>query len=124
MNIENQLSAFSYQPSVKTCNARRGIQLRADSLLNKNAPARAEASGRWLRATLLIFRLLLRFQGFDHDELAHRAFVHELDASTDFGEESVVFAAADVEAGLYARAPLAHDDGAARDNLSAESFEA
>jgi len=72
----------------------------------------------------LIFRLPFRFQGFDHDELAHGTFVHELDASADLGEERVVFAATDVQAWFDPCAPLAHDDGAARDNLSTESFEA
>src|SRR5215467_13558679 len=68
--------------------------------------------------------LLLRFYGFDHHELAHRAFVHELDAARYLGKESVVFAATDVESGLHASAALADDDGAAGDDLSAECFEA
>jgi hypothetical protein len=68
--------------------------------------------------------LLLRFQGFDHYELAHGAFVQELDASADFGEEGVVFAAADVQAGFYPGAALAHDNSSARDDLSSESLEA
>ena len=98
---------------------------RADSL-NKNAPARAEAWGRSVSRgdPALIFGTLLRFQRFDHDELAHRTFVQEFDAAADFGEEGVVLAAADVEAGFDPRAALAHDDGAARDDLSAKSLEA
>jgi hypothetical protein len=68
--------------------------------------------------------LLLRFQRFDHDELAHGALVHEFDAAADLGEEGVVFATTDVQTWLDPRAPLPNDDGAARDNLSAESLEA
>ena len=67
--------------------------------------------------------MLLRFQRFDHNEPAHRAFVEELDSSADLGEKGVVFAAADVEAGLYAGSALPNDDGAAWDYLSAKSLE-
>jgi len=73
---------------------------------------------------LIAFRLLLRFERFDHDELAHGALVEELDAAADFREKSVVFAAAYVEAGLYARPSLADDDSATWDYLSAERLEA
>src|SRR5262245_45349121 len=60
----------------------------------------------------------------DHHETAAGTAVHKLDHAADFGEESVVFAAADVGAGLDARAALPHDDGPAGDKLSAESFDA
>ena len=65
---------------------------------------------------------LLRGQRFDHHEFAHGAFVHEFDAPADLGEKRVIFAAADVEAGLHPRPTLAHDDGAARHDLSSESL--
>ena len=68
--------------------------------------------------------LLLRFQRFDHDKLAHRSLVEELDASADLGEKGVVFAASHVQAGLHPGSALTHDDGAAGDNLSAECLEA
>ena len=69
---------------------------------------------------------LLRFCSFglDHHKLAHRSFVEEFDASRDLGEESVVFAASNVQTGLNPRAALADDDGAAGDQLSAESLKA
>src|SRR5208282_857229 len=72
----------------------------------------------------LIFRPLLRCQRFDHHELAHRTLVQKFDAAADFREEGVVLAAADVQAGFDPSAALANDDGAAGDNLSAESLEA
>ena len=52
------------------------------------APAREQPTA------LLLF--LLRFDRLNHDELAHRPFVHELDAPGDLGEERIVFATADV----------------------------
>ena len=41
-----------------------------------------------------------------------------------FGEKRIVFAAADVEAGLYPRAALTHDDRASGHDLPAESLKA
>src|SRR5579859_5368932 len=70
------------------------------------------------------FEGLLDFHGLNHHELAHRALVQELDAARDFGKESVVFAAAHIQPGLYARAPLPHNDGAAGDDLPAKCLEA
>src|SRR5208282_313891 len=69
---------------------------------------------------------LLRFDslGLDHHKLAHRSLVEELDASGDLGKESVVFAASNVQTGFNPRAALADDDGAAGDQLSAESLKA
>src|SRR5690349_2478471 len=49
-------------------------------------------------------------------------FVDELDGAGDLGKQSVVFAAANVGAGLDAGAALADDDGAAGNKLAAESF--
>jgi len=60
---------------------------------------------------------------FDHDELAHRSLVEKLDATGDLGKQRIVLAAAHVEARLHARAALPNDDGSARHQLSAESFE-
>ena len=68
--------------------------------------------------------ILVRFDRLDHDVLAHGAFVEEFDAAGDLSKERVVFAAADIEPGLYAGAALADDDGAAGDDLSAECLEA
>jgi len=64
--------------------------------------------------------VLRRFDRLDHHVLAHRAAVFEDDAPADLGKERVVFAAADVEPGLHTGAALAHDDGSARNDLSAE----
>ena len=66
---------------------------------------------------------LFRFDWLDHDELAHGSPVLENDLAGNLGEKSVVFAAANIEAGFYTRAPLTHDDRAAGDDLSAECFE-
>ena len=60
------------------------------------------------------------FDGLNHDVLAHRSPIHELDAAADLGEERVIFPAANIKPGLYASAALTHDDGAAGDELSAE----
>jgi hypothetical protein len=69
---------------------------------------------------------LLRFHslGLDHHKLPHRSLVEELDAPRDLGEESVVFAASNVQSGLHPSAALADDDRPARHQLSAESLEA
>src|SRR6266849_4658773 len=69
---------------------------------------------------------LLRFDslGLDHDKLPHRSLVEELDAPRDLGEESVVFAASNIQSRLDPRAALTHDDRAARHQLSAKSLEA
>jgi|SRR5882724_6871922 len=91
---------------------------------NPGAVPRLRAAQSASRDPALIFRLLLRFERFDHDELAHGALVEELDAAADFREKSVVFAASYVEAGLYPRPSLAHDDSATWDYLSAECLEA
>src|SRR5207248_1665775 len=55
-------------------------------------------------------------------ELAHRSFVEEFDAARDLREQRIVFAAANVQPRLHARSALPHDDGPARDQLSAESL--
>src|SRR4029077_7746722 len=72
-------------------------------------------------------RLILALGGFDrldHHVLTHRAPVHKLDAAGDLRKQGVVFAAADVQAGLHTRAALAHDDGSAGRHLPAECLEA
>ena len=66
---------------------------------------------------------LLRLYRFNHHELAHLSLVHELDASRDLGEESVVFDAADVQSRFHARTALPNDDRSAGNKLSAECFE-
>ena len=77
-----------------------------------------------LPASLLTNESLLDLYRLDHHELAHLSFVQELDAAGDLGEESIVLAAAHVQARLYARAPLPDDDGASGDDLSAERLKA
>src|SRR5438132_675242 len=51
-------------------------------------------------------------------------FIDKHDAPRDLGEESVVFAASNVQSGLHPRAALSDDDRAAGHQLSAESLEA
>ena len=66
----------------------------------------------------------LRFEGLDHHVPAHLTAVHELDASADLGEKGIVFAAANVQSGLYTSAALPHDDGPAGNDLPAERLKA
>src|SRR5690348_525691 len=54
------------------------------------------------------------------DELAHPPAIVKLDHAGDLGEQRVVLAPAHVIAGLETRAALAHDDGAAGNQLPAE----
>ena len=68
--------------------------------------------------------LLQYFHRLDHYKLAHRTLVQELDSAGNFGEERIVFAAADIEARLDARATLPHNDGSAGNQLPAERFHA
>src|SRR5438132_1339186 len=65
---------------------------------------------------------LIQIFGLDGDVLAQAAAVLEADNAADFGEQGVVFAAADVQAGLNAGSALAHDDSAARHQLAAEGL--
>ncbi len=60
----------------------------------------------------------------DGDKAPGAATIDELDAAIDFGEKRIVAAAADVKAGLQLRAALAHDDGAAGDDLARENLDA
>ena len=46
----------------------------------------------------------------------------EANYAIDFGKKSVVFAATNILAGLQTRAPLAHDNRSAGDQLSPESL--
>ena len=66
---------------------------------------------------------LVHFHGLDHHELAHLSLVQELDASRDFGKQSIVFAAADVQPRFHTSAALPHDDRPAGHDLTAESLE-
>jgi hypothetical protein len=70
------------------------------------------------------FECLLCFERLNHYELAHLSAIHELNAACDFGEERVVFALADVQAGFHTGAALPNDDGTAGDKLSAECLKA
>jgi hypothetical protein len=57
------------------------------------------------------------------DEAAAASLILEQHNAIDRGEQSVVFAAADVPAGLVARAALADQDGARVDHFAAESLD-
>ena len=91
-------------------------------------PVEAQEALGSARSAAKIFakRQLLRcdFHGLDHDELAERSAIDELDASGDLREQGVVLATADVQARLHASAALAHDDRSARHELPAESLKA
>jgi len=65
---------------------------------------------------------LLGCYGLDRGEAAAAAAVNKLDAATDLGEERIVGADAYVDAGLDAGTALAHDDGAAGNELAAKGF--
>ena len=60
----------------------------------------------------------------DEGETALVAAIAELHGAADLGEKSVVFADADVEAGLDRCAALPNDDGAAGYKLTAERLDA
>jgi len=76
----------------------------------------------WVPATELALGSI--WKRLDHHVPAHLAAIHELNAAADLGKEGIILAAANVQARLYARAALPHDDGAAGDNLSAEGLKA
>src|SRR5579862_5945859 len=61
---------------------------------------------------------------FDADELAGTAAIAKHDDAGDFGEQRIVFAQADIVAGLEGAAALAHQDGSAGYQFTAESFDA
>src|ERR1051325_11415005 len=65
---------------------------------------------------------LLRGHRRHAHETAAVAFVGELAAAGDLGEERVVAAHADVRAGVELRSALADDDRAAGDELSGETL--
>jgi len=75
-------------------------------------------------ARVLTFDTLFHFERLDHHELAHGAFVCELDASRDLGKESVIFAPADVQAGFHTGAALADDDASTGYDLPAKCLKA
>ena len=62
--------------------------------------------------------------GVDADELAEPAAILELDHAGYLGEQRVVLAPADVEAGFELGAALPHDDRTAGNQLAAEHFHA
>src|SRR5579872_4790774 len=62
--------------------------------------------------------------GADADKLAHTPAIVKLHHAGDPGEERIVFAPTNIFAWLDPRAPLAHDDGAARNQLPAEYLHA
>src|SRR5579864_517023 len=103
----------------------RGWPTTNDYRPKENASSRRR--GRVARAlppaNALNLRHLLRFYGFDHHELAHGSLVHELDPARDLGKESIIFASADIEPRLHARAALPHNDGSTGHDLPAECLE-
>lgn len=66
----------------------------------------------------------LNYGLFHLDEAAQVPAIAEFDDAGDFREERVVFAKADIQAGLKAGAALPHDDGTAGNELAAEDFNA
>ena len=60
----------------------------------------------------------------DADALAVFAEVFETDRARDFGKECVVLSAANVLAGMDARAALTNDDGTGGDELAGEALDA
>src|SRR6188508_521623 len=60
----------------------------------------------------------------DADDTALGAVVFELDRAGDLGEQRVVLAAPDVEAGIEAAAALADEDGAAGHDVAVEPLDA
>src|SRR5258708_8735276 len=100
----------------------------ADTLVRETKKPRLEAEAarveRGFAPARRVTRNLLRFNslGLDHHKLPHRSLIEALDASRDLGEERVVFAASDVQAGLHPCAALADDDRAASHQLPAESL--
>ena len=64
------------------------------------------------------------FQGKDRDHAAARAVIGELHGAVDLGEERVVLAEPDVEAGTELASALAHEDRAAGDDVAVEPLDA
>src|SRR5271155_4879983 len=64
------------------------------------------------------------FRREDADELAVRALVFEAHDASNGGEEAIVFGAADILAGLVARAALANQNAASAYQLAAETLDA
>jgi len=62
------------------------------------------------------------FDGLDGDEPAGAAFVYKLDDAVDFRKERVVFADANVQAGLEFGSPLPDKDRTAGYQLSAKTL--
>jgi hypothetical protein len=93
---------------------------RLGEAFGENLPANKKQAGKAIRSSVLSLRCFYRF---DHHKLAHGTLIQELDPASDLGEERVVLAATNIQAGLDPRAPLANDNGSAGDYLSAERFE-
>jgi len=62
--------------------------------------------------------------GVDVYELTHTAAVPEFNHTGDLGEQGIVLAPADIDAGLNLRAALPNEDGPAGDELAAERLHA
>ena len=60
----------------------------------------------------------------DGDEASALSAVLELDDAGDLGEEGVILASADIEAGLKRGSALADEDGASGDGFAAEALDA
>jgi hypothetical protein len=59
---------------------------------------------------------------FDGDKTASPAAVDEVHPTGNLGVEGVIFAPANIQAGLQLGATLAHDDGTTRDHLASKDF--
>src|SRR5262249_12462172 len=104
---------FRIHPSSSTVAARKQAWTQRKCLA---FPTRHRACPTRFRLVPLEKREQLALGGFDrlhHHELSHRPFVEELDAPGDLGKKSVIFAAPDVQPGLYPRASLPNNDRAA-----------
>src|SRR5919109_1887773 len=95
-------------------------RIRASSMniAETKRPRSREAGAQPRAAAPHEFSLIYGFGLYRH-VLAQAAAVFEADDAAHLGEQGIVFAAADVQAGLDASAALAHDDGAAGHQLSA-----
>src|SRR5437763_3511373 len=76
----------------------------------------------WKYSALASSKQLGARSWFHKHETAHVTAINEANYAIDLREQRVVFTTTDVLAGLQTRATLTHNDRAAADQLSAESF--
>ena len=68
--------------------------------------------------------LLWLFEWLDGDKSAAIALIFKLDDSVDFGEQRVIFADADVQAGFELRSTLPDKNGSTGHDLAAKTLHA